>query len=38
MFGDGGAVGIVSQVVENMFRAAEGWFGVDDPILPEELT
>src|SRR5258708_38908303 len=40
MVGDGDAVGIAGQVVENMFGAAEGWLGVDHPVLlaefPEE--
>ena len=35
MVGDGDAVGVAGQVVENMFGAAEGWLGVGDPVLPE---
>jgi hypothetical protein len=35
MVGDGYAMGIAGQVVENMFGAAEWWLGVDDPVLPE---
>jgi hypothetical protein len=35
-------MGVAGQVVENMFGAAEGWLGVDDPILlaefPEEVA
>ena len=42
MVGDGDAVGIASQVVENMFGAAEGRLGVNDPGLlaefPEEVV
>ena len=42
MVGDGDAMGIAGQIVENMFHAAEGWLGVDDPILlaefPEEVA
>jgi hypothetical protein len=34
MVGDGDAMGVAGQVVENMFGAAEGWLGVDDPVLP----
>jgi hypothetical protein len=30
-------MGVASQVVENMFGAAEGWLGVDDPVLLPEL-
>ena len=36
MVGDGDAVGIAGQVVENMFGATEGWLGVDHPVLPAE--
>jgi hypothetical protein len=35
MVGDGYAMGIAGQVVENMFGAAEWGLGVDDPVLPE---
>ena len=35
MVGDGDSMGVAGQVVENVFRAAEGWLGVDHPILPE---
>ena len=42
MVGDGYAVGVAGQVVENMFDAAEGWLGIDDPVLlaklPEEVA
>ncbi len=37
MVGNGDAMGIACQVVENMLGAAEGWLGVDDPVLPEQL-
>jgi hypothetical protein len=37
MVGDGNAVGVASQVVEDMFSAAERRLGIDDPPLPEEL-
>jgi hypothetical protein len=33
MVGDGDAVGIAGQVVENMFGAAEGRLGINDPVL-----
>jgi hypothetical protein len=36
MVGDGDAVGVAGQVVENMFGATEGWLGVDHPVLPAE--
>jgi len=37
MVGDGDAMGVAGQIVENMFGAAERWLGVDDPVLPEQL-
>ena len=37
MVGDGYAMGVTRQVVENMFGTSEGWFGVDDPVLLAEL-
>jgi hypothetical protein len=37
MVGDGNAVSVASQVVEDMFCPAEGRFRVDDPLLMEEL-
>src|SRR5229473_8092366 len=37
MVGDGDAMGVARQVVENMFGTAEGWLGVDDPVLLAEL-
>jgi len=37
MVGDGYSMGVAGQVVENMFGAAEGWLGIDDPVLPEQL-
>ena len=42
MVGDGDAMSVAGQIVENMFGAAEGWLGVDDPVLlaelPEQVT
>ena len=37
MVGDGDAMGIAGQVVENMFSTAEGGLGVDDPVFLAEL-
>jgi hypothetical protein len=37
MVGDGYAMGVARQVVENMFGTAEGWLGVNDPVLWAEL-
>ena len=37
MVGDGNAVSVASQVVEDMFCPAERRLGVDDPVLMEEL-
>jgi len=37
MVGDGDAMSVAGQIVENMFGGAEGWLGVDDPVLLAEL-
>ena len=37
MVGDGDAMGIAGQVVEDMFRTAERWLGIDHPVLAEQL-
>jgi len=37
MVGDGYAMSVAGQVVENMFGASEGWLGIDDPVLLAEL-
>jgi hypothetical protein len=29
MVGDGDAVGLAGQIVENVFRSTEGWLGID---------
>jgi len=36
--GDGDAVGIAAEIVQDVVGSAEGWFGVDDPIFAEERT
>ena len=36
--GDGNAVGIAGQVRENMLGSAEGWFGIDNPLLGTKPT
>lgn len=33
MVGDGHAVGVATEIVQHMGRAAEGWLGVDEPLL-----
>jgi len=38
MVGNGDAMGVTGQVVQNILRTAEGRLGVDDPILAEEGT
>jgi len=38
MVGDGDAVRIASEIVQNMLGTAEWWLGVDDPVLVEELA
>src|SRR5271167_3546990 len=37
MVGDGDAVSVASQIVEDMFCPGERSLGVDDPVLTEEL-
>ena len=37
MVGNGDAMGVAGQVVENLFGTAEGWLGVDDPVLLAKL-
>ena len=34
--GDGNAMGVASQIMKNVLRAAEGRFGVHDPVVAEE--
>lgn len=36
MVGDGYTMGIATEVLENIFRAAEGGFRVDDPVFSEQ--
>jgi hypothetical protein len=36
--GDGDAVRIAGEIVQNMLGTAEGWLGIDDPVLVEELS
>ncbi len=38
MVGDGDAVRIAGEIVQNRLGTAEGWLGIDDPILVEELS
>jgi len=38
MVGDGDTVRIRSEIVQNMLGTAEGWLGLDDPVLVEELS
>ena len=34
--GDGHAMRVAGQILQDMFRPSERCFGVDDPVLPEE--
>jgi len=36
MVGDGHAMGVAAEILEHIFGAAKGWFGVDDPVLSEQ--
>jgi hypothetical protein len=38
MIGDGDAVRIASEIVQNMLGTAEGGLGIDDPVLAKELS
>lgn len=38
MVGNGHSMGIAAEIAENIFRAAEGPFAVDDPLMAEQLT
>ena len=37
MVGEADAMSVATEVAENLLRAAEGWFGVDDPAFSVEL-
>ena len=36
MVGDGDAVRIAGEIVQNMFRTSKGWLSVDHPVFAEE--
>jgi hypothetical protein len=36
--GDGHAMGVTGEIAQDMMRTAEGWLGVDDPVLTEQGT
>jgi len=36
MVGDRDAMGVASQIMQHVFRSAEGRLGIDDPVLPIE--
>ena len=38
MAGDGNAVSIAAEILQDVLGSAEGWFGVDDPVFAEERT
>ncbi len=33
--GDGDTMGVAGEITQHMMRSAEGWPGIDDPVLPE---
>ena len=35
MVGNGHSMGVAAEIAENIFRAAEGPFAVDDPVVTE---
>jgi hypothetical protein len=36
MVGDGHAMGVAGEIAEHMMGTAEGWLGVDDPVLTKQ--
>ncbi len=34
--GDGDAMVVGAEIAQDMFRAAEGWLGIDDPVVTEQ--
>ena len=36
--GDGDAVGVGAEIAQHVFGSAEGWFGIDDPVLAEQYS
>jgi hypothetical protein len=36
MVGDGDAMSVTTQILEHILGAAEGWFGIDHPVLTEQ--
>jgi hypothetical protein len=36
MVGDGYAMGVAGEITQHMMGTAEGWLGVDDPVLTEQ--
>ena len=33
--GDGDTMGVAGEIAKHMMGSAEGWLGIDDPVLPE---
>jgi len=36
--GDGDAMGVAGEIAQHMMGSAEGWLGIDDPVLTEQGT
>jgi len=34
--GNGHPMGVAGKIAQHMMGTAEGWFGIDDPVLPEQ--
>jgi hypothetical protein len=34
--GDGDAVVVATEIAQRVFRSAEGWLGIDDPVVAEQ--
>jgi len=33
--GDGDAIRVSAEIAQRVFRSAEGWLGIDDPVVAE---
>jgi hypothetical protein len=34
--GDGDAVGVAAEITQRVLRSAEGWLGIDNPVMAEK--
>jgi len=38
MVGNGDAVGVAAEILQNMFGTSKGWFAINHPLVTEEWT